>query len=244
MSVNGSIINVSTIFSRTAYFGRIPYVVPKSGLNALSLGFARELGRGHQGLRVNTVFPGPIESERIDTVFAAMDQLQGQTPGTTSAHFRELMLHTRTGTDDALALRYPKPDDVAGAITFLASDESIAFSGHAFEVTNGMQVPAQSRSKLVSWPDNRMIDLNDRVVLVLGGSDIEEAPAFAERSRARGAEVAVAFRRLAGSRRRRRTAQLHDGRWWWWVQGNHAQEPRSCRQKGRWCTGKSTSVSP
>ena len=203
MSVNGSIINVSTIFSRTAYFGRIPYVVPKSGLNALSLGFARELGRGHQGLRVNTVFPGPIESERIDTVFAAMDQLQGQTPGTTSAHFRELMLHTRPGTDDALALRYPKPDDVAGAITFLASDESIAFSGHAFEVTNGMQVPAQSRSKLVSWPDNRMIDLNDRVVLVLGGSDIEEALAFAERSRERGAEVAVAFRSLDGYSRAR-----------------------------------------
>ena len=45
MSPGGSIINVSTIFSRTRYYGRIPYVVPKSGLNALSLGLARELGR-------------------------------------------------------------------------------------------------------------------------------------------------------------------------------------------------------
>jgi malonyl-CoA reductase/3-hydroxypropionate dehydrogenase (NADP+) len=69
------IVNVSTIFSRTPYFGRIPYVVPKSGLNALQ-GLARELGGGDRGIRVNTVFPGPIESERIDTVFAAMDELQ------------------------------------------------------------------------------------------------------------------------------------------------------------------------
>jgi malonyl-CoA reductase/3-hydroxypropionate dehydrogenase (NADP+) len=50
--------------------------VPKSGLNALSLGLARELG-DERGIRVNTVFPGPIESERIDTVFANMDALQG-----------------------------------------------------------------------------------------------------------------------------------------------------------------------
>ncbi|MEM1414898.1 MAG: SDR family NAD(P)-dependent oxidoreductase [Myxococcota bacterium] len=207
MSANGSIINVSTIFSRTAYFGRIPYVVPKSGLNALSLGFARELGRGHLGLRVNTVFPGPIESERIDTVFAAMDQLQGQTPGTTSTKYRELMLHTRPGDDEGQGLRYPKPTDVASAITFLASDESMAFSGHAFEVTNGMQVPAQSRSKLVSWPDNRMIDLSDRVVLVLGGSDVDEALVFASRNRERGAEVAVAFRDLDAFGRARAKVQ-------------------------------------
>jgi NAD(P)-dependent dehydrogenase (short-subunit alcohol dehydrogenase family) len=76
MRRGGAIVNVSTIFSRTHYYGRIPYVVPKSGLNALSLGLARELGDEY-GIRVNTVFPGPIESERIDTVFANMDALQG-----------------------------------------------------------------------------------------------------------------------------------------------------------------------
>jgi malonyl-CoA reductase/3-hydroxypropionate dehydrogenase (NADP+) len=36
MRRGGAIVNVSTIFSRTHYYGRIPYVVPKSGLNALS----------------------------------------------------------------------------------------------------------------------------------------------------------------------------------------------------------------
>jgi malonyl-CoA reductase/3-hydroxypropionate dehydrogenase (NADP+) len=55
-------------------------------------------------------------------------------------------------------------------IVWLASEESAAVSGHHVEVTNGMQVPAQSRSQLVSWPDKRLEDLTNNVVLILGGS--------------------------------------------------------------------------
>ena len=173
LSDGGTIVNVSTIFSRTHYYGRIPYVVPKSGLNALGKGLALELGE-KQGIRVNTLFPGPIESERIDTVFARMDELQNIAPGSTSQEFRDLMITTRTG-EDGLEYRYPTPTDVANGIVWLASEESAAVSGHHVEVTNGMQVPAQSRSQLVSWPDKRLEDLTDNVVLILGGSDHEEA---------------------------------------------------------------------
>ncbi|MEM6531469.1 MAG: SDR family NAD(P)-dependent oxidoreductase [Myxococcota bacterium] len=196
MSVGGSIINISTIFSRTAYFGRIPYVVPKSGLNALSQGLARELGRGESALRVNTIFPGPIESERIDTVFAAMDELQGLDAGSTSTRYRELMINQRPDGNGELAIRYPKPQDVAATVTWLASPESAAFSGHRFEVTNGMQVPAQSRSKLVSWPDNRLVDLRDRCILILAGGDLDESLVFAARHESRGARVVLASRTL------------------------------------------------
>jgi malonyl-CoA reductase/3-hydroxypropionate dehydrogenase (NADP+) len=195
MNRGGAIINVSTIFSRTHYYGRIPYVVPKSGLNALSLGLARELGDEH-GIRVNTVFPGPIESERIDTVFANMDALQGAPSGTTSQEFRDLMITRRPDADGEYVYRYPTPADVASTITWLASDESAALSGHAIEVTNGMQVPAQSRSKLVSWPDKRLEDLSGQVVFILGGSEYEEALAFAERHMVSGARVVLAFRSL------------------------------------------------
>ena len=59
LSDGGTIVNVSTIFSRTHYYGRIPYVVPKSGLNALGKGLALELGE-ERGIRVNTLFPGPL----------------------------------------------------------------------------------------------------------------------------------------------------------------------------------------
>ncbi|MEM1080217.1 MAG: SDR family NAD(P)-dependent oxidoreductase [Pseudomonadota bacterium] len=209
LSKGGAIVNVSTIFSRTPYFGRIPYVVPKSGLNALSLGMARELGAGDRGIRVNTVFPGPIESERIDTVFAAMDGLQALEPGSTSSTFKALMTHRRADESGDMDYRYPRTDDVANTILWLSSTESDAFSGHAFEVTNGMQVPAQSRSKLVSWPDNRLVDLRDQVVLILGGADIDEALTFTERNRDRGAEVVLAFRSLGhvGQARARLQAQ-------------------------------------
>jgi malonyl-CoA reductase/3-hydroxypropionate dehydrogenase (NADP+) len=196
MSVGGSIINVSTIFSRTRYFGRIPYVVPKSGLNALSEGLAHELGGGERGIRVNTVFPGPIKSERIDTVFAAMDALQGAEPGSTARDVTELMITKRSDEDDKLKYKYPTPEDVAATVMWLSSDDSAAFSGQAFEITNGMQVPEQSRAKLVSWPDERLVDLHGKVVLILGGADVEEALAFAQANLERGAEIVMGFRTL------------------------------------------------
>jgi hypothetical protein len=125
---------------------------------------------------VNTVFPGPIESERIDTVFGNMDALQGAPAGSTSKEFRDLMIVRREAPDGEFDYRYPTPSDVASTITWLASDESAALSGHAIEVTNGMQVPAQSRSKLVSWPDKRLEDLSGQVVLILGGSELRGGP--------------------------------------------------------------------
>lgn len=195
MNRGGSIVNVSTIFSRTHYYGRIPYVVPKSGLNALSIGLAKELGEEH-GIRVNTLFPGPIESERIDTVFGNMDALQSAPAGTTSQEFRNLMITRRKTPDGEFEYRYPTPKDVASTVTWLASDESAALSGHHIEVTNGMQVPAQSRSKLVSWPDKRLEDLSGQVVFVLAGSDYEDALVMAERHIVSGAKVVLAFRSL------------------------------------------------
>jgi malonyl-CoA reductase/3-hydroxypropionate dehydrogenase (NADP+) len=90
-----------------------------------------------------------------------MDELQGKPAGSTSSEFRDLMIATADpDADGELGYRYPTPADVANTILWLSS-ESAAFSGHSFEVTNGMQVPAQSRSKLVSWPDNRLVDLRD-----------------------------------------------------------------------------------
>ncbi|MEQ8514626.1 MAG: short-chain dehydrogenase, partial [Chromatocurvus sp.] len=156
---------------------------------------ALELGE-ERGIRVNTVFPGPIESERIDNVFAAMDSLQGAESGSTSREFRDLMITRRPDADGELEYRYPTPADVASTVTWLSTTESASLSGHAFEVTNGMQVPAQSRSKLVSWPDKRLEDLTGQVVLILGGTEYEEALEFTERHLVSGARVVLAFRTL------------------------------------------------
>lgn len=208
----GVIVNVSTIFSRTPYYGRIPYVVPKAGMNAMSIGLAHELGGGQRGIRVNTVFPGPIDSDRIRGVFKQMDELQGLEPGSTAREFRRLMILERRPNDDAAESAYLVPEDVASTVLWLCSTESAAFSGQSFEVTNGMQVPAESRSKLVSWPDRRLVDLRDKVVLVLAGSDIDEAVNFTQTHIAYGAHVALAFRDMGVLERARSKVHSPDYR--------------------------------
>ena len=188
----GSIINISTIFSRTDYYGRIPYVVPKAALNALSLAAARELG-GH-GIRVNLIYPGPIDSERIRTVFRRMDELKGLPENSTADGFFGIMRLSRPGADGALSKGFPQTFDVAGAALFLGSDESAALSGAALEVTHGMEVPAESRTTFTARPGLRAVDGSGRVTLICVGDQIEAAMALTGVLRACGGEVVIGFR--------------------------------------------------
>lgn len=197
LAAGATVINVSTIFSRTQYYGRTAYVVPKAALNAFSRQLATELGA--RGIRVNTVFPGPIESPRIRTVFAAMDGLRQVAAGTTGADFMGLMTLVR---NPALAAIDPLPDlttpeakgfptvtDVANTITFLASDESAAINGHNFEVTHGMAVRQESRSTWVSRPELRTVDGTGVRVLVAAGDQVTDAIAVARVQAGCGAHV-------------------------------------------------------
>ncbi len=182
-----SIINVSTIFSRTKYFGRAAYVVPKAALNAFSKQLALQLGP--KGIRVNTVYPGPIESQRIRTVFAAMDQLRKAEAGTTASEFVSTMALTRSDQEHRLEQTFPTVDDVANTIVFLGSDESRAFSAQGFEVTNGMQVVQESRSTWVSRPELRTVDGTGSTVLVAAGDQVADALMIARIQSRCGARV-------------------------------------------------------
>ena len=177
MQPGGSIINISTIFSRTEYYARSPYVVPKAALNALSRQLSFELGE--RGIRVNTLYPGPIRSERIQTVFAAMDTMRGDEPGTTAKDFTALMSLKRSGEEPAAGRTFPTPKDVANTCVFLASDESAAFNGHDFEVTHGMWVRKESRSEFVSRPTMRTVDGSGLSVLVASGDQLDDGLAVA-----------------------------------------------------------------
>ena len=191
MGEGGSIINVSTIFSRTEYYARAAYTVPKAALNALSREMAIELGP--RGIRVNLLFPGPIASERIRTVFAAMDGLRGDAPGATASHFFDLMALERSVGGAAKAKTFPTPADIANTCVFLGSDESAAFSGHDFEVTHGMAVRQESRSTYLSRPTMRAIDGGGLGVLVSAGNQIGDAIALAKVQADAGAQVLVGF---------------------------------------------------
>ncbi len=191
MGEGGSIINVSTIFSRTDYFGRAAYTVPKAALNILSKGLARELGT--RGIRVNQLYPGPIASERIRTVFAAMDKLKGDDAGSTANHFFNLMALERSVGDEAKAKTFPVPADIANTCVFLGSDESAAFAAHDFEVTHGMAVPLESRSEFLHRPDLRAIDGDGHGILISAGNQLDDTLAMAGLFAGQGAKVLLGF---------------------------------------------------
>ncbi len=187
-----SVINVSTIFSRTHYYGRTAYVVPKAALNALSRKVAEELGE--RGVRVNMIFPGPIRSERIRSVFATMDKLKGAEPGATASEFFGLMTLARP-FDGTPQRDFPVPADVAATCVFLGSDDSAAFSAHEFEVTHGMKVPAESRSTWMSRPTLRTVDANGQTVLIAAGEQLDDALGLAKLQLDVGAHVILGLAR-------------------------------------------------
>ncbi len=193
LKAGASVINVSTIFSRTKYYGRTAYVVPKAALNALSRQLSQELGE--RGIRVNTIFPGPIRSERIRSVFATMDRLKGAEPGATASEFFDLMSLHRPFDDAPPQKDFPIPRDVANTCVFLGSDESSAFNGHDFEVTHGMRVPDESHSTWVSRPTMRTVEAHGRTVLVAAGDQVEDAVGIATLLAEVGAHVILGLAR-------------------------------------------------
>ncbi len=195
MGEGGSIINVSTIFSRTPYYARTAYVVPKAAMNAFSRELSLELGP--RGIRVNLVFPGPIESERIRSVFATMDTMRGDDAGTTANQFFDMMSLERSTGGNAKAKTFPTPTDIATTCVFLGSDDSAAYNGHDFEVTHGMTVRKEQRSTYLSRPTMRSMDGAGLAVLIAAGDGWQEALEIANIQIACGARVLLGLTRQA-----------------------------------------------
>ena len=186
LAPGASIINVSTIFSKTPYFGRSAYVVPKAALNALSHIMAEELGELPFCIRVNTLYPGPVESERIHTVLAAMDKLKGIPQGTTETEISSSML--------LKGERFVEKADIADALVFLGSSESRQFTRHDFEVTRGLITQDQQCIELSVEPNPRIVDLDGHFTWVVGGYDFESALFLANKHYDKNAKILLSLR--------------------------------------------------
>ncbi len=212
MPVGGAMVNISTIFSHTRYYGRAAYVVPKAALNALSRRLAKELGP--RGIRVNTVFPGPIESDRIRTAFAAMDAVQGNREGETAERVMGRMSLKRRTPDALLTRTMPTPQDIAQTCLFLGGDESAALNGVEIDVTHGMDVRKESRSTYLTRPSMRSLDGTGVSVLILAGEQWLDALEMARIQIACGARVLLGLSRqadVAQAEARTRALQVGDG---------------------------------
>ena len=195
MPVGGAIVNVSTIFSHEQYYGRAPYVVPKAALNAFSRQLAAEMGQ--RGIRVNNLFPGPIESERIRTVFAAMDRLQGNRDGETAEFFLNRMTLKRAVDGRPRVDTLPTPIDIANACLFLGSEEAGGLNGVELDVTHGMVVKKDDHSTFMTRPSMLSFDGVGMGVLILAGEDWRDAIEIARIQIECGARVLLGMTRQA-----------------------------------------------
>jgi 3-oxoacyl-[acyl-carrier protein] reductase len=112
----GRIINFSTSVVGLALPGYAAYAGSKAAVEAMSRVFAKEL-RG-RGVTVNCVAPGPTATELF---------LDGKDPGTVERLANQAPLQ-----------RLGRPEDIAGVVAFLASDEGGWINGQTLRVNGGI----------------------------------------------------------------------------------------------------------
>jgi 3-oxoacyl-[acyl-carrier protein] reductase len=112
---SGSIVNISSIVGVHGNPGQTNYSASKAGIIGFTKALARELGT--RGVRANVVAPGYIDTRLTHAIAEEM---------------RELMLaNTPLG-------RFGSPEDVAGAVRFLCSEEASFITGEVLLVDGGM----------------------------------------------------------------------------------------------------------
>ena len=103
----------------TAYYqGGAAYSAAKAGVHGFIRDVALELAQ--HGINVNAVAPGPIDTERVGNNLRHLDETVEFSPSR--------MTPLR---------RLGRPEEVADAVLFLASDEATYITGHTLAVTGG-----------------------------------------------------------------------------------------------------------
>ncbi len=111
----GRIINITSIFGQMGQAGQANYAASKAGLIGLTMALARELAS--RNITSNAVAPGFIETSMTAVL---------------SDEFKQ------TAVKQIPLGRVGTPEDIANAVSFLASDEASYITGHVLNVNGGM----------------------------------------------------------------------------------------------------------
>ncbi|NWQ39083.1 3-oxoacyl-ACP reductase FabG [Bacillus sp. EB106-08-02-XG196] len=113
----GKIINTSSVSGVYGNVGQTNYAATKAGVVGMTKSWAKELGR--KGINVNAVAPGFIETGMTAKVpEKVLDQMKQMVP----------------------LARLGKPEEIANAYLFLASDESNYINGAVLHVDGGIMM--------------------------------------------------------------------------------------------------------
>jgi 3-oxoacyl-[acyl-carrier protein] reductase len=111
----GSIVNISSVVGVHGNFGQTNYAASKAGIIGFTKSLARELGS--RNVRANVVAPGYVKSQLTDVL-----------PEEATA---AMIQNTPLG-------RVAEPEEIAGAVRFLASDEAAFITGEVLLVDGGL----------------------------------------------------------------------------------------------------------
>jgi 2-hydroxycyclohexanecarboxyl-CoA dehydrogenase len=115
---SGAIVNISSDAGRVGSSGEVVYSGAKAGIIGFSKAVAREVAR--HGIRVNVVCPGPTDTPMMEATRQANPRL-----------------------GDALVRAIPfrrlaRPEEIAAAVAFFASDEAGYVTGQTLSVSGGL----------------------------------------------------------------------------------------------------------
>jgi len=115
----GAVINISSVAADLAPPTTAVYSATKAAVNAITRSLAQELGP--RKIRVNSVNPGMVETE-----------------GTHSAGITDSDFRKQTEAQTPLG-RIGKPQDIAPAVVFFASDDSSWLTGETLYISGGLR---------------------------------------------------------------------------------------------------------
>jgi NAD(P)-dependent dehydrogenase (short-subunit alcohol dehydrogenase family) len=120
-SGGGSIINMASIAALVGIADRAAYCAAKGGILALTR--AAAIDHVSEGIRVNCIAPGTVETPWINRITAGYDD-----PGEARARMQARQPHGR----------FVQPEEIAAMAAYLASDESASCIGACMVVDGGM----------------------------------------------------------------------------------------------------------